>query len=143
MSVTFHRAFDETPDLNEALESVILTGADSLLTSGGEADVLAGANSLASLVQQAGDRIRIIAGGGLRLETLLEVTRRTGVSALHGSLTRIDGDDSCMSSALETDVRAAVSLLRSEFEADLRPGRKFNPTATHGKSSSGSATGLQ
>jgi len=143
MAVTFHRAFDETPDLKEALESVILVGADSLLTSGGETDVLTGANSIASLVKLAGGRIQIIAGGGLRLETLLEVVRRTGVSALHGSLTRIESEDAGISSALETDVQAAVSLLRDEFKAVRRPEQRFSPTETCGKSSSGSTTGLQ
>ena len=117
MAVTFHRAFDQTPDLKEALESVILTGADFLLTSGGEEDVLAGADSIARLVKQAGDRIRIIAGGGLRLDTLREVVCRTGVLALHGSLTRFDGKSANMPRSLESDVRSAVTLLRGESEA--------------------------
>src|ERR1700728_434338 len=76
LAVTFHRAFDETPDLSEALERVIETGADNLLTSGGAADVLAGAESIARLQHQAGERIHIIAGGGLRLANLAELVRR-------------------------------------------------------------------
>jgi copper homeostasis protein len=117
MDVTFHRAFDETPDLSEALESVIAIGADSLLTSGGAADVLSGADSIAALKQQAGDRIQLIAGGGLRLESLTEIVRRSSVFSLHGSFTRNNGhrmsDDRV--AALEADVRQAVQLLQSEF----------------------------
>lgn len=88
MSVTFHRAFDETVDLSKALEAVIQSGADCLLTSGGESDVLTGAESIARLRRQAAGRLEIMAGGGLKLTNLAEVVRRTGVSYLHGSLTR-------------------------------------------------------
>ena len=66
MKVTFHRAFDEAADLDEALEAVIQTGADCLLTSGGAPDVLAGADTIARLHLQAGPRLKIMAGGGLR-----------------------------------------------------------------------------
>lgn len=117
MSVTFHRAIDETPDLNEALEAAIETGADCLLTSGGAPDVLRGADSLARLRTQAGSRIQIIAGGGLRLTNLVEVVRRTGVSHVHGSLIhRIAAPGTGEKAGLRVeDVREAVSLLRREF----------------------------
>jgi copper homeostasis protein len=118
MAVTFHRAFDETPDLSEALEAVIDTGADCLLTSGGAADVLSGADSIALLGRQAEDRIRIMAGGGLRLANLVEVLRRSGVSYVHGSLTRRDVDADSQAELLQADVREAVRLMRSEF-ADM------------------------
>ncbi len=113
MGVTFHRAFDEAADLRQALEDVIATGADSLLTSGGAANVLSGADAIGTLAQQAGNRIRIIAGGGLRLSNLLEIVRRSGVLSLHGSLTREayadrDGD----SRILEKSVRKALRLMR-------------------------------
>jgi copper homeostasis protein len=113
MGVTFHRAFDETADVRQALEDVIATGADSLLTSGGAADVLSGADAIGTLARQAGDRIRIIAGGGLRLGNLLEVVRRSGVCSLHGSLTReAYADYNGNSRALEMSVRKALRLLR-------------------------------
>ncbi len=116
MSVTFHRAFDETSDRSQALEDVIATGADSLLTSGGAPDVLSGAMSIARLAQQAGDRIHIIAGGGLRLGNLLEVVRRSGVLSLHGSLKcETSAGNGRDSEALERSVREARRLLR---EAD-------------------------
>ena len=117
MAATFHRAFDETPDLSEALERVIETGAVSLLTSGGAADVLSGAESIARMQEQAAERIHIIAGGGLRLGKLLEVVRRSGTFSLHGSLLRRNGEmvREPDAAVLEADVREAVRLLRHEF----------------------------
>jgi copper homeostasis protein len=114
MSVTFHRAFDEAADLDEALEAVIETGADLLLTSGGAGDVMTGAAAIARLRRQAGTRLEIMAGGGLRLANLSEVVLRTGVSYLHGSLTpetAVNGDLP-LTNQLEENVRQAVRLLR-------------------------------
>jgi copper homeostasis protein len=115
MQVTFHRAFDETADLGQALEDAIEAGAESLLTSGGAHDVLTGAASISELAQQAGNRIQIIAGGGLRLSNLSEVVRRSGVYSLHGSLTReshgANGEPDM--SLLERSVRDAIRLLRN------------------------------
>ncbi len=118
MGVTFHRAFDETADLPQALEDVIQTGADSLLTSGGASDLLAGSAMIRSLAGQAGNRIQLITGGGLKLDTLEEVLRRTGVFHLHGSLTRLNGE--IKSAASADEVRKAVRLLRHGF-AELAP----------------------
>lgn len=118
MAVTFHRAFDETPDQAEALEAVIETGADCLLTSGGAADVLSGADAIGRLSKQAGDRIRIMAGGGLRLENLVEVMRRSGVSAVHGSLTRKAAESVSVAEAVKADVGEALRLMRDAF-ADM------------------------
>ncbi|MDR3727637.1 MAG: copper homeostasis protein CutC [Terracidiphilus sp.] len=116
MTVTFHRAFDATPDLSEALEAVIETGADCLLTSGGEPDVLAGAEAIRRLRTQAGERLSVMAGGGLRLANLVEVVQRTGVSLLHGSLTgerenEVGAKKPIVSVA---DVREAVRLFSQE-----------------------------
>jgi copper homeostasis protein len=114
MSVTFHRAFDEATDLDEALEAVIETGAELLLTSGGAGDVMSGAAAIARLRRLAGTRLEIMAGGGLRLANLSEVVLRTGVSYLHGSLTPEDSGNgkSPRANQLEEDVREAVRLLR-------------------------------
>jgi copper homeostasis protein len=86
MDATFHRAFDETPDLPRALEDVIAAGAHRILTSGGHRDVAAGASHLAELVLLASNRIDIAAGGGLRLENAATLARTTAATHFHGSL---------------------------------------------------------
>ena len=88
MEVTFHRAIDATHSLMTALEDVIATGADRVLTSGGQCDVVAGSSSLAKLVTQAGSRIEVAVGGGLRLQNAASVARLTGAVHFHGSLRR-------------------------------------------------------
>jgi copper homeostasis protein len=126
MAATFHRAFDETANLGESLERVIATGAEGLLTSGGAQEVLSGAESISNLRRQAGDRIHIIAGGGLRLATLTEVVRRSGSFSLHGSLTRKNGNGSngAFRESLEMDVREAVRLLRHAFREHSALGQQ-------------------
>jgi copper homeostasis protein len=86
MQVTFHRAFDLTPDLDEALEDVIACGAERILTSGGEANAVRGMDRIGQLRERAGDRIRIMAGGGIRRSNVRRLAERTGVCDIHTSL---------------------------------------------------------
>ena len=86
MQVTFHRAFDETKDLAAALEGIVLTGAHRILTSGGAPDAQLGAPVLRTLIQQAGNRIAILPGGGLFPGNIAEVARATGARELHTGL---------------------------------------------------------
>ena len=65
LSVTFHRAFDMTPDPFRALEALIELGVDRVLTSGQEASVLEGLPLIVELTERAGDRIVIMPGGGI------------------------------------------------------------------------------
>jgi copper homeostasis protein len=83
LPVTFHRAFDETPDLIEALEDVIACGVSRVLTTGGAATASEGVNRLAQLVARGGDRIAILAGGGIRAHNVGAIVARTGVREVH------------------------------------------------------------
>lgn len=65
LAVTFHRAFDMTPEPFEALETLIGLGTDRVLTSGQEASVLEGLPLIAELVRRAGERIIVMPGGGI------------------------------------------------------------------------------
>lgn len=86
LQVTFHRAFDVCKDMDRALEEVIACGADRLLTSGGKTDAVKGMNTIAALQQKAGNRIRIMAGGGIRITNVRNVALRTRVREVHTSL---------------------------------------------------------
>lgn len=88
-AVTFHRAFDFTPDRGVALETLIATGVTRVLTSGGAPTAREGIPELASLVRQAGDRAVIMAGGGVRDENVREIVNATGVREVHVRLTRL------------------------------------------------------
>jgi len=91
MSVTFHRAFDWAADPSAALEAVIAAGCHRVLTSGQAANALAGAPVIAQLVQQAGHRCVLLAGGGVSETNVAELVRRTGVREVHASLRGIQG----------------------------------------------------
>ena len=86
LPVEFHRAFDRTADPGRALEDVIAAGCARVLTSGGAADVMAGAAVLDALVRQAAGRIEIAAGGGLRVENASRLASRWTGRHYHGSL---------------------------------------------------------
>ena len=58
MGVTFHRAFDMTCDYEQALEAVVRTGCERILTSGGENKACEGRETIARMVAQAAGRIR-------------------------------------------------------------------------------------
>lgn len=110
LEVTFHRAFDATPDLGQALEDVIAAGCHRVLTSGGAADVVAGSAMLARLVECASDRIAVAAGGGLRIHNARQVSQRTHARHFHGSL---PPEDAAPASLAER-VRLITRLLREE-----------------------------
>jgi len=86
LPVTFHRAIDSAANLPAALEEAIDSGASRVLTSGGAPTALEGADVIAALVDQAGSRISIVAGGGIREHNVRDVIARTGVREIHARL---------------------------------------------------------
>lgn len=83
MRVGFHRAFDRLRDQDDALELLVSLQLDHVLTCGAAGSAIDGAGKLAQLVERAGDRISIIAGGGVRAEHVKELVTRTGVHEVH------------------------------------------------------------
>jgi len=86
LSVTFHRAFDMSSDLFRALNDVCATGADRLLTSGGEQECLQGVKTVARLVRDASGRIIIMAGGRIGIGNAPTIIELTGVTEIHVGL---------------------------------------------------------
>lgn len=82
---TFHRAFDRVKHWEIALEQIIDCGFSTVLTSGTKANVVEGLHELQAMQQQAGDRITIMPGGGLRLSNVRQIVHTTGVHFVHSS----------------------------------------------------------
>jgi len=85
MEVTFHRAFDVCADWQEALEDIIKCGCSRILTSGQAGDSYEGKELLRQLVERAGKRITILAGGGITPGNVLEIVKYTKVHEVHFS----------------------------------------------------------
>lgn len=86
LPVTFHRAFDESRDLAQALEDVVRAGAMRILTSGGREGVVQSLARLAHLVQKAGRRVVVMPGGGVNERNAARVLRQTSAIEIHSSL---------------------------------------------------------
>jgi copper homeostasis protein len=85
MGVTFQRAFDRVNDPFKALEDVIETGCERILTSGLVPSCYDGAPLIAQLMKQADGRINIMAGSGLRSSNVLDIVKITDISEFHTS----------------------------------------------------------
>lgn len=83
LNVTFHRAFDMTVDPHQALADLIDLGVDRVLTSGQESSAWEGVDLLAALVQQAGERIIVMAGGSVNERNAHKIVAQSGVREIH------------------------------------------------------------
>jgi copper homeostasis protein len=66
MKAVFHRAIDYCDDMHSSYSDLILIGVDKVLTSGGKQNAEEGAQDLKDLQNYFGNKIDIIAGGGVR-----------------------------------------------------------------------------
>jgi copper homeostasis protein len=97
LQTTFHRAIDVSVDSRAALDRLVALGFTRVLTSGRRRSGLAGAPLIKELVSQAGDRIEVMACGGVRAANAAAVVAATGVRDLHAAPRRpvagtVDGE---------------------------------------------------
>lgn len=83
LGVTFHRAFDQCRNPEQALEDVIHLGCERILTSGLAPTAPQGCNVIGSLVKQAEGRISIMAGAGVNAENVRSLVEQTRVQEVH------------------------------------------------------------
>ena len=124
MGVTFHRAFDRTRDPSAALETIIQSGCERILTSGQRPNCMDGAPLIAELRKQAEDRIIIMPGSGLKAANFAEVAKATGATEFHASARTLkpsrmafaapEMDEDLQSVMVDGDeVKAIIGLLKN------------------------------
>ena len=85
METVFHRAFDVTRSLDEALEDLVACGVTRVLTSGGASSAPAGFDHLRTLMLQASGRIEILPGAGISVQNARHLIEATGCTQIHGT----------------------------------------------------------
>ena len=120
LPVTFHRAFDETPDLLQSLEAVIETGATRILTSGGCVTVAEGASTLSRLIATAANRIIILPAAGITAQNVTTLIQQTYATEVHASLGAAAFDSSASAEllAFTNRVRSLVETV-ADVESHL------------------------
>ena len=81
--VTFHRAFDHTPNPLSALETLAGYGISRILSSGQASSAYEGLSLLSQLQKTARGRISIMAGGGVNSWNAPQIVRQARISEIH------------------------------------------------------------
>ena len=115
LPVTFHRAFDETPDLFRALEDVISAGATRILTAGGANKAPDALETLARLVENAAQRVIIVPGSGINPENFAVVRKATNAREFHAGLSSVLPDGSSNFAGFEAAVRRLAGQAKLGF----------------------------
>lgn len=86
MKFTFHRAIDACNNPLDAMETLISLGFDKVLTSGCKPTAYEGIDMIREFQTLFGDRINIMAGGGINETNVERIIAATGVKNVHASL---------------------------------------------------------
>ena len=92
LEFTFHRVFDNSKNINLAIDEVIKTGADRLLTSGGKASVNDSKETIIKLHKEYGSKIIIMSGGGINLDNAAFFIQN-GIKEIHLSAGSFERDN--------------------------------------------------
>lgn len=121
LQVTFHRAFDAAVEPTRALETLIASGVDRVLTSGQQPDADRGSSLLAELVTRAGDRITVMPGAGITPANAARIAATTKAREFHASCSSLRPDGQrCVDADKVRAVRAAFAYLPGGASRDAR-----------------------
>jgi copper homeostasis protein len=112
LPVTFHRAFDECADLHKAIEHVIQTGAERLLTSGRKKTAPEALEVIGELVRIAGERLIVMPGSGIHAGNIRDVAQKTGAREYHAGLSSVVAEPAKNLGAFAEEVRRLAAGLR-------------------------------
>ncbi|MGE3163421.1 MAG: copper homeostasis protein CutC [Planctomycetota bacterium] len=113
---TFSRAFDLTPDPEAAIEAVIAAGFGRLVTSGHSETAWEGRATIERLVQRAGERVQVIASGGLDEVLAPAVVQATRVSAIQVGLGAYHERSSAADAGLDPTPSPPITVTRREVD---------------------------
>ncbi|MDA9161776.1 hypothetical protein N9O13_05255 [Crocinitomicaceae bacterium] len=65
LDITFHKAFDDTPDWKASIDILVESGVNRILSSGCSTHVIKGMTILKAMLEYAHGKIEILPGGGL------------------------------------------------------------------------------
>ncbi|CAD1475357.1 unnamed protein product [Heterotrigona itama] len=86
LPVTFHRAFDQVNDPIKSLRTLIDLGFKRVLTSGQKDTAEEGLELIKKLVDEAQDKIIVMAGSGITKDNISKIHSQSGVKEFHASV---------------------------------------------------------
>ena len=92
----FHRAIDVVPDWKQALDILIDLNITRVLTSGQEADVSSGTETVREMIRYAAGRIQILPGAGITARNYQRIVAETGTDQIHLAAHRSVADTSVL-----------------------------------------------
>lgn len=106
-SAVFHRAFDVTPNPDQAIQTLISLGIDRVLTSGQKATAIEGEEEIAKLQKLYGDQIEILAGSGINENNAKSLIEKTGICQVHSSAKGLFEDPTTKSAGVSYSYQSA------------------------------------
>lgn len=119
LGVTFHRAIDVSRDPLQALEDIIALGCERVLSSGAQANAIAGATLLREMVSRAGGRIAVMPGAGIDAGNLAALREATGAHEFHASAKRV------LASAMRHVPSMSLGMEDGEIRTDVEEVRRM------------------